>query len=123
MAKRKLPPNWQTRIEFVVEEETDNQLEIHCQFIKGKTPKGFMRKIGEVIVEDGWLEHIEIEQHFKRRGLGTKLLRLALERAGTITVSWRGATFEGNPFYEWFAKNVANRYTTDFFKERLVLES
>jgi len=119
---RRLPSNWRSRIEIVEDEEA-----VRCtftlQFRKGYTPKGFFRYIGTCLVDDELdISELDIQPRFQRRGLGTMLLKTALNRFGTLEIYWRTSSDLGKQFYKWFAENVASGYKTDFWNETLILK-
>lgn len=121
--KKRLPSNWRKRIEFEVEEEEkcrfhDGSFQIRINFIKGKTPKGFMRYVGTLSVAKcggkNYVEESDLEDVFQGRGLGKKLYLMALERCGSITTYYHEANQQAQ--YVWKSLIKKYRYDTDFFK-------
>lgn len=128
MVKRRLPFNWRSRIEIVEEEECEFsghkiryvETRYVLTFIKGKTPKGFLTRIGDILVcvKDGEIEvEPEINEWAKGRGLGKMLYEHVLNKHGSISTIYHEASPEARMVWDSLCRRFP--FKTDFFSGKL----
>lgn len=133
MTKRRLPSNWRSRIEIIREDNLeiamgrgrfrcDPSIRFTLTFKKGRTPKGFRRLIGDLVITNKspyFVEGAEIDEYFVRRGLGTLLYRHALKKLGSLTTNYPSASVAAQGL--WKSLTRAHHFKTDFFEGELTV--
>lgn len=133
MAKRSLPPNWRSRLQITREDNPpvalgrgrfrcDPTIRFTLTFKKGRTPKGFRRLIGDLVITNKspyFVEGAEIDEYFVRRGLGTLLYQHALNQLGSLTTNYPRASAAAQGL--WKSLTRIHRFKTDFFTGELTI--
>lgn len=125
--KTRLPCNWRSRIEIVREDFPEaryrsGKITFELLFKKGQTPKGFCRYIGSLEVSDSsphFVDTVEIDEYFWRRGLGTLLYVYALNQLGTLSTRYHSASESAQGLWRSLVRNHNHR--VDFFAGTLVI--
>jgi len=117
----RLPWNWRSRIEITVDEDGKDTV-FNLQFIKGKTPKGFMRNIGELSTSEcrpygHVVEGSHVDEKFRRKGLGKMLYLRALEHHGSLTTFYHRASEEAQRVWKSIMRN--HKHDENFLKGTL----
>lgn len=133
MAKRRLPANWRDRLHIIREDNPavslgrgrfrcDPSIRFMITFKEGRTPKGFRRFIGDLLITNKppyFVEGAEIDKHFVRRGLGTLLYQHALNQLGSLTTNYPSASVAARGL--WKSLTRIHRFKTDFFAGELTI--
>lgn len=124
---KRLPSNWRQRIELTRHDDPvvysghggrilEAMTTFKLSFKKGRTPRGFGRFIGDLMVDRSscFVAEASQDKHFCKRGLGTLLYTHALEQFGSLTTFFHDAS----PAAQGLWKSLVRRYPhkTDFFK-------
>lgn len=117
--KTKLPSNWRKRLVIKsFKDKDDDCFVILIHF--SKTPKGFMKHIGEIrIDEKGFVDEVWLTSRMRGRGLGKMLYVLALEQTGTLSTHFYRASTEAQRV--WLSLIKTYNYNTDFWKGVLTI--
>jgi hypothetical protein len=132
--KNKLPPNWRRNIEFEIDgDEFDDDgvvlidkcrnVTVRLQFKKGKTPTGFKKTIGEIVVdrdENCFVESARIDQaRMRRRGLGKMMYSKAIETLGMISTDYHNASTDAQRVWRSLIRDFV--YEADYFNPHLTV--
>ena len=100
----RLPSNWRSRLEITRVDEPASvgrfcypaSTIFNLDFKKGRTPKGFGRHVGDLLVVDPqspYVDGSEIDEYFRKRGLGRFLYAHALKELGSLTTYYHAISF------------------------------
>jgi len=104
---------------FCLEGETTFTL----SFKKGRTPRGFSRHIGDLRVTDSLsISSSEIDDYFRKRGLGTLLYVHALKELGSLTTHYHSASVAAKGLWRSLVRRCSS-YKVDFFDGTLTLKA
>ncbi len=135
--KRRLPPNWRSRIEITREDEPVvnsgrgrfrylmGSIRFTLRFKKGQTPRGFRTWIGDLLIcdeEPYSVDGAEIDDYFVRRGLGTLLYLHALNELGSLTTLYHSASDAAKGLWRRLIRRTRS-HKTDFWKGTLTIYS
>lgn len=123
---KRLPSNWRSRIELVRLNE-----EKHCfpadhlyyvyRWCKGKTPRGWSRQFGFMIVDpNGYVEDVDLDKEFRGRKLGIAMYERALQDKGILRTRYHRASQEARQC--WISLIRRHQHQTDFWAHGGLLE-
>ncbi len=126
----RLPSNWRSRLEITRVDEPaitgrfsqPPSVIFNLNFKKGRTPKGFYRNIGSLSVVDSSLPYVdgaEIDEYFRRRGLGRLLYAHALKELGSLTTYYHAISFSAKQVWASLIREYSHQ--TDFFAGTLTI--
>lgn len=133
--KTRLPSNWRSRIEIIRHDDPpvsmgrgrfcfDGVVTFKLSFKKGRTPKGFQKHIGELIISDElpyFVDGAEIDEYFVRRGLGTLLYLHALDRLGSLATYYHSSSDAAKALWRLLVRKFPNHHKVDFFAGTLTI--
>jgi GNAT superfamily N-acetyltransferase len=119
--KSRLPFNWRKRIEI---KYNKNEFEhtFTIKFIDRKTPIGFHKEIGFLMVSINWGDIDESCIHDERmrgRGLGKMLYEFALNKLGKLTTHFHDCSDDAKRVWRGMVKR--HEYTADFWSGELTV--
>lgn len=127
----RLPSNWRSRLEITRIDEPAITGRFCClastrfnlDFKKGRTPKGFGRHVGDLLVIKSVLPYVdgaEIDKYFRRRGLGRLLYVYALKEFGSLTTYYHSISFGAKQLWSSLLREYPHE--TDFFAGTLTIK-
>ena len=114
----KLPWNWRSRIEIIKHYSPGREMiDFELTFRKGQTPKGFHRYIGDISVYNAtphFVGESEINEYFRKRGLGTHLYTYVLNDLGSLTTLYHNISKPAQAVWRTLVRQ-SHSHKVDFF--------
>lgn len=95
-------------------------IEYQLRYKDGKTPKGYSKKCGYLLINekvDGFVEDVQIDKKLRGLGIGKGLYEYVLNDYGVIQTNYHKATKEAQNVWDSLIKKY--NHETDFFSGRL----
>lgn len=132
--KTRLPWNWRSRVEITRHDEPaisyargrthlDGSVQFTMSFKTGQTPKGFARHIGQLDICDKspyFVEDVELDDYFHKRGLGTLLYLHALNELGSLTTHYHSSSSAAKGLWRRLVRRLPS-HRVDFFEGTLTI--
>lgn len=126
--RKHLPWNWRSRVEIIRYDETvmncgrgrfrmNPAISFTLTFKKGQTPKGFRKQIARLDIDNKppyFIESVEMDDYFVRRGLGTLLYFHALNQLGSLTTLYHRASKSAQGLWRFLVRNTRSHKTAFF---------